>query len=362
MGRSAQRGLSIVELMVALALSIMLMAGVVTIFVGSRTSYETTQRLSRIQENGRFALDQIVHDLRAAGFEGCARPNPTSVRAKEFAINTLWNPTTLLWNYAISAEGFNANASNWTPDWSATGIPLDPAPAPSFPGDTTGRSDILVVRAPRRDEPALKLAGPQANPADPIVVAWDASSTIKEKDTLMVSDCDGRAYFRVTSLTPSGGNKQIDHIASSSADPATNESNTLLHPFKVGAEVVPVQTEIFYVANPPPGERPALYRKVGAAAKAEQIAEGVERLEVRYGLDSAGADARVDEYATADAVTDWSQVVTVAVALLVRSPEPYGEPDPRQYDLLGVKVGPINDRYQRQVFTATVALRNHVFD
>jgi|SoiMethySBSTD1v2_1073268.scaffolds.fasta_scaffold146558_1 type IV pilus assembly protein PilW len=353
MNRCQQNGLSLVELMVAVAISLLLMMGVITIFIGSRVSYETTQRVSRIQENGRVALDQIVSELRSAGFQGCARPNPASLRANEFAITTLPNPTALLWNYAISAEGFDAGA-----DLSSV-ITLSPVP--------NANSDILVVRSPRRDEPALKVFESQANPADPLMVTWDASSTVAESDSLMVSDCDGRAFFRVTSLAATGGGKQIAHTT------LNNASDTLLHPFKKGAEVVPVQTAIYYVAgriidpgavdpDDPSNFVPALWRKVGAAAP-EEVADGVEQMEVLYGLDSAGGDARVDEYKKASDVTDWSEVVSVAVALLVRSPEPYGtEDDNRKYDLLGTLVGPFPDRYQRQVFTATVALRNHVFD
>src|SRR5690606_32670244 len=51
--RSAVLGFSVVELMVAMAISLLLLAGVVAIFSSSRSSYETTTRLSRIQENGR---------------------------------------------------------------------------------------------------------------------------------------------------------------------------------------------------------------------------------------------------------------------------------------------------------------------
>jgi hypothetical protein len=203
----------------------------------------------------------------------------------------------------------------------------------------------------------LELVESQALPADPLLVEWNVSSTVATNDTLMVSDCDGRAFFRATNLVSMGGNKQIAH-----ADTG-NSSATLLHPFKKGAEVVPVRTAIYYVAaSEVDPTRQALWRKVGAAVP-EEIADGVQQMEVLYGLDSSGGDARVDEYKKAAAGMDWSEVVSVSVALLVRSPEAYGvDKDPRKYDLLGTLVGPFPDRHQRQVFTATVALRNHVFD
>jgi hypothetical protein len=46
--------------MVAMAISLLLLSGVISIFVSSKSSYETNERLSRIQENGRFALNSIM--------------------------------------------------------------------------------------------------------------------------------------------------------------------------------------------------------------------------------------------------------------------------------------------------------------
>jgi len=59
-GAGGARGFSIVELMVAVAISLLLLTGVVAIFVSSKTSYETNERFSRIEENGRFALDRAA--------------------------------------------------------------------------------------------------------------------------------------------------------------------------------------------------------------------------------------------------------------------------------------------------------------
>src|SRR5690349_20318598 len=74
--RSASSGITLVELMVGMTLSLILLAGVLAIFASSRKTYETIDRLSRIQESGRFALETIVHDLRAAGYIGCRNRAP----------------------------------------------------------------------------------------------------------------------------------------------------------------------------------------------------------------------------------------------------------------------------------------------
>src|SRR5690606_17263629 len=100
-------GLSMVALMVAVTISTLLLMGVVALFVSSRASYETTERMSRIQENGRYALDQFANDIRAAGYQGCSRASGT--RAQDYAINTVSiDPSDMLWNFIVPAQGFQS--------------------------------------------------------------------------------------------------------------------------------------------------------------------------------------------------------------------------------------------------------------
>lgn len=66
--RYSQRGLSLVELMVALLLSMILMAGFLQIFMSVRSTYATSEAVSRLQENGRFALLFLSEHARLAGY------------------------------------------------------------------------------------------------------------------------------------------------------------------------------------------------------------------------------------------------------------------------------------------------------
>ncbi len=63
-----QQGMTLIELMIAIALSLTLMAGAMQFLVSSRQTYDLTDDLSRIQENGRIALDILVRDIRMAGY------------------------------------------------------------------------------------------------------------------------------------------------------------------------------------------------------------------------------------------------------------------------------------------------------
>lgn len=66
--RHKQQGLSLVELMVALTLGMVLMAGFLQIFMSVRSTYAANEASSRLQENGRFALDFLAQHARMAGY------------------------------------------------------------------------------------------------------------------------------------------------------------------------------------------------------------------------------------------------------------------------------------------------------
>lgn len=69
--RRGQRGLSLIELMIAITLGVVLMLGMVEVFGTTRAVYQTTSALARAQEGGRFAMDFLRTDLRLAGQWGC---------------------------------------------------------------------------------------------------------------------------------------------------------------------------------------------------------------------------------------------------------------------------------------------------
>ena len=62
-----QAGMSLVELMVAVTLSLILMAGVIQVHVSSKASYQVQHELSALQENQRIAVELLNRDVRKAG-------------------------------------------------------------------------------------------------------------------------------------------------------------------------------------------------------------------------------------------------------------------------------------------------------
>src|SRR3990167_3581632 len=66
--RSRQRGFSLVELLVAFVISMLLLTGVIQVFFASKQTYASNEASSRLQENGRFALEFIAQSARHAGY------------------------------------------------------------------------------------------------------------------------------------------------------------------------------------------------------------------------------------------------------------------------------------------------------
>lgn len=65
---SHQSGLTLLELMIAMALGLLLLTGIGTIYVGGNQTYRVQEQNARVQESGRYALDVLGRSLRQAGY------------------------------------------------------------------------------------------------------------------------------------------------------------------------------------------------------------------------------------------------------------------------------------------------------
>jgi len=66
--KNKQQGMTLVEIMIALLLGAFLLAGVMQIFLSTKRTYQMQENMSRLQENGRFAMEFLNRDIRMAGF------------------------------------------------------------------------------------------------------------------------------------------------------------------------------------------------------------------------------------------------------------------------------------------------------
>ncbi len=67
-----QLGMTLIEIMIALLVGLFLLAGLYQIFISGKQSYRLSDGQSRMQENARYALEVLSHDIRLAGYMGCS--------------------------------------------------------------------------------------------------------------------------------------------------------------------------------------------------------------------------------------------------------------------------------------------------
>ena len=185
MKQHMQRGFSIVELMVAVTLSMILMAGVLSIFASSKVTYLSNEKVARLQENGRMALDLIVRDIRASGYMGCAKAVPFNT--------TLNTPTALRWDYSRPMQGFESTGpGSWSPALTTAVIPAAQA--------AQDGSDAILLRVSQREGTSQRVTNNLASAtADPQVAAAVANGI------MMITDCNASTVFQVTGFAAAGG-------------------------------------------------------------------------------------------------------------------------------------------------------------
>ncbi len=358
-GRRRATGFSLVELMVALTLSLLLTAGALSMLYSTKLTSAENERVARIQEAGRTAFELIRQDARASGYAGCARPHTDSTGA---SFNTTGlSVTTLLWDFSKPVYGYEATAGTWSPVLDAA-IPASPAPA-------TG-SDVLVLRTARPGWPLFRTNVAVTGGTADISVDKDPSVTtltppLQAPIPMVIGDCIRSEVFIATGWKPTGATATIQHGVGGT--PVANNSGSLTNNHRQGALLQPVQTIIYYVAScgnttaPCTGTTPPALWQIVGAGQPQELIQGVEAMQLKYGVDT-NQDFLADKYLTADAVTAgnyWPNVVSVNIAILVRSVDQTGvETDKQTYSLLGTNFGPFNDRRHRSVFTTTITLRN----
>jgi type IV pilus assembly protein PilW len=329
--RASIRGFSLVELMVAMTIGLILLGGAISVLYSSKLTYNENERVARLQEGGRAAVELMLRDLRAGGYKGC-NEFVTSDNMK----NALATPTSLMQNFSAPVQGYESTGTN---TWS-------PAVDSSITAPRSG-SDILVVRTTPSNAPTFVTSAAMANATADISVSNPLSRTILPNTYAIISDCQNAAVFKVSSLA-------AGVIATGSAD--------LGLAFRKYSRVVPVDTVVYYITDSATTrngvKNPALWR-VTVADGAQELVEGVEQMQILYGVATAANPLIAASYEKASNVTDWTRVISVSIALLIRSVEPTSpSKEARKFSLLGTTVTTTNDRYQRTVYTTTVALRN----
>ncbi len=330
-----QSGMTLVEIMIALGISVVLLAGVLQIFQSSKQSYRLLEANSRVQENGRFAINFVTDDLRMAGYRGCYTGTAANIES------LLTPPAVYSWDFATPLQGNEWNGGGWTPA-------LDPL----INGQVLKNTDVFVTRGLASN--GIGLVAPYSDSAQLFVDP--ATNNIVNGDILMVTDCNQASIFQVTNQQLAGGKINIVHSNAGGFVPGNNGTQ-LVYSYGADAQVARLQTNIYYIGTGASGA-PALFRQSlisNGALVAQELAEDVENLQVLYGEDTNN-DGIANRYVTANNVGAMANVASVRVSLLVRSTDNIAT-TPQSYSYNGATTVPADLRIRR-VFTTTVKLRN----
>lgn len=112
------RGFGLIELMIALVLSLIVVLGVVQIFIAAKNTYISQGAAAVIQEDARFALSKMVQELRMVGMFGCLGAITDASTAGDFNASQItpirWDNANLKLTLVTTDVGSGGGAPTWT--------------------------------------------------------------------------------------------------------------------------------------------------------------------------------------------------------------------------------------------------------
>jgi len=316
---SRQLGMTLVELLVALAISSFLITGAMNIYADGRQAFAINESIARVQETAQFAIDTLEADLRMAGNWGLLS-QATAIDGR--SLPGIGNPRFLP---APTACGVD-----WALDLSSP---------------VTGNNNLYELPCAARGN------GGAMPDSDTITVRRATRATADpESGRLQILSTRIQGWIFADGATPTGF--------------TTGESET--HNLLVHSYYVAQSSRLI------PGV-PTLRRKtlVGGASGPrvvdQEIIPGVENLQLQLGID-LNQDNAIDRYVNpGDAIlTQFAEdpdaaprVLAVRLWLMVRSVNPEaGLEDVRSYRSADVDLGVYSDSYRRMLVSKTILLRN----
>jgi type IV pilus assembly protein PilW len=352
------RGFSLVELMIAVTLALLVTGGVLSVFVGSRSSFQSTAGTAALTDSARFAFNFIQQSVRGAGYMAC-----NTSRRQLSMLGAGGTP--IYYNFTQALGGYEANNTGVAGVYNVAATPvadgalgdwalgLDAALA----NKVVQNNDVFVVRS--------TLPGTQTAYVTAIVdgasnFTVNNSSGLATNQLAVISDCAKSAVFQIRGVAPIGANAVISHTAGGAPG---NTSGSFPISFSVGSQVTSVNTIAYYIGVGADGDGALFAYTLNAtnAFTAQELVSDVEAMQVLYGVDTTGTQT-VSQYVTADQVADFNTVMSVKIALLTASPPgavalPAAAPT---YSLLGTIVTVPQDTRARQVFEMSIAVRNSI--
>jgi type IV pilus assembly protein PilW len=371
-----QKGLTLIELLIALALGLAVLIGLSSVYVAVKQSFRFQETSGRLQEDGAFALDAIAKDLRMAGYAGCAGINKVTVGAASTyypgsvittaSANTVGSSNPLSQLTGASAEVTQQPLTSQNFIRGFTGIPSTMF-ASSAPVNTS--TDSLFFSGGSSN--AISVSSTMAFATSTLILATDTYNWRNDTtNTFIVANCVSSSTFIGQVSVNAGGGYKIAHDTTLNNSADTFTSSTL---FGTDTIVMPLEWNFYYVDTRSGATTPSLYRvffngKTRSAA--QEVVSNVESMRLHYGesnVDGAGVSTlQADNWRTSAAdVTDWSRVVAVRVGLMMVSSEDNANPEvtlptPTLLGAAYTKPAGASANRLRKEFSTTVVLRNTV--
>jgi len=325
--RKRQGGVGLIELMVALVISLFLIFGTITIYQQSRTAFRTSESVARLQEVGRLAMDVIESDVRMANYWGLNNkseyivnraaptgglPEPFVAASHKASIDACGS------NWAINLQEYIAGSNN------AYELACDPYQDAAQLG-----SDTLTIRRGAESAPV---------------------TLSKDRIYIQSSRIQGTMFVPASNCSPTDS----ACIPGSYSPPASQSRELVAHTYYVSS--------VSTMRDDVPSLRRKSFANVLASASAiedDEIVPGVEDLQVRFGIDTNG-DTNIDEYRNPEDVPATAAVVSATIWLRIRADDPeVGFVDGRTYQYADMAAAfEPQDGYRRILVSKTVQLRN----
>lgn len=300
-------------MMISIVIGLLIIAALVGVLISNAGNSKTNDRTAELQSNGRYALDQLEHELRQAGYRGFNPIAPESIS---------WT-TPVITNECDTPGSFvkNIRQAVWGADDSNpfSGNCLSVANAKY---NTAISSDVLVIR--RGDE----------------------NSVLKTAIT------DNLIYIHSTY-----NNIVLGQVGTLPAD-TPDSQNSALH------------VSVYYIGTDDQGPDPTVpaLRKMdlnGTTMQDVMVVSGIEELQVEFGVTNTDGTTQyftpnlISGSPSSTGATNWDKVSSVRIWLLARNAKPeIGYNNTSTYTMSDKIYGPMADSFRRQVFSTVVQLRN----
>lgn len=355
------RGFSLIELMVALLIGLLVMAGVIQVAMNSKRSYLDNQETAFIQDNTRYALDIIAKDFRATGYKGCASNQPTIVNViketqKALVAGAFDGPA--ITGFEASAPG-ELGSKEAVDALKAVIIKKDAIDLPdSITLRTISNENEVTLRNQVISSGTLNTWQPMNYPAFTPLMVIDANC---QNVSLLIADEETAGGNSISYSAATTKNCEKGLIANANFQCGSGAVN-MHKPLSSGSSIFPYVANTYYIGPSVVTGMPALKRRYlrpgenNLLYSTEEIAQGVEDMQITYGIAKVNANGEREYVASgafvkAGDVKDWTLVIAVRIELTLRSSLPIMPKDTG-------KDSKSPDGVLRKTVASTISLRN----